>query len=137
VHHLVAALFEDRIDVHVLRDPTRGGVAAALNEIAAASRCGVLLDESAVPVDPEVRSACALLGLDPLQVANEGRLLVFVAEADGERALAALRRTSGGEGAVRIGVVVDDHHGMVVGRTAIGGTRLIDMPLGELLPRIC
>ena len=77
------------------------------------------------------------MGLDPLHVANEGRLLVFVAAADADRALAAMRAAPGGEGTAVIGRVVDDHHGMVVGHTAIGGTRIIDMPLGELLPRIC
>jgi len=137
VHALVAALFEAGIDVHVLRDPTRGGVAASLNEIATAANVGIEIDETDVPIDDTVRSACALLGLDPLHVANEGRLLVFVAAADTERALAALRATPGGDGAVRIGTVVDDHPGMVVGHTSIGGTRIIDMPLGELLPRIC
>lgn len=137
VHGLVAALFEAGVDVHALRDPTRGGVAAALNEIAAAARLGIVLDEVAVPVDDAVRSACALLGLEPLQVACEGRVLAFVAEAEADTALAALHAAAGGEAAVAIGRVVDDHHGMVVARTAIGGTRIVDMPLGELLPRIC
>ncbi len=137
VHGLAAALFDADIDVHVLRDPTRGGVASALNEIASAANVGVLLDDVAIPVDPEVRSACALLGIDPLQVANEGRLLVIVADADAARAEAALCATPGGEGTVRIGTVVADHPGVVASHTAIGGTRIIDLPLGELLPRIC
>jgi hydrogenase expression/formation protein HypE len=137
VHHLVGALFRRGAHVNVLRDPTRGGVAAALNEIAVASEIGIRLDETTIPVDDEVRSACTLLGLDPLHVANEGRLIAIVAAADRDRALDALRATPGGDTAVAIGTVVDDHHGMVVGRTAIGGTRIIDMPLGELLPRIC
>jgi hydrogenase expression/formation protein HypE len=137
VHELVAALFDDGLDVHVLRDPTRGGVAAALNEIAVASSAGIVLDDVAVPVPAAVRSACALLGLDPLQVANEGRLLAFVPSDQADRALQALRRCDGGRGAAVIGRVVDDHPRMVVARTAIGGTRVIDMPLGELLPRIC
>lgn len=137
VHDLTAALFDAGIDVHVLRDPTRGGVAAVLNEIAAASAAGVVVDETAVPVDAAVRSACALLGLDPMQVANEGRLIAIVAGDHGQRAVDVLRGCSGGERAVVIGQVVDTHPGMVVGRTAIGGTRIIDMPLGELLPRIC
>ena len=137
VHGLVAALVEAGIEVHVLRDPTRGGVAAVLNEIAAASGVGVVVDEAAVPVRAEVRSACALLGLDPMQVANEGRLIAFVAAAHGELAIEVMRACAGGEQTVAIGRVVDEHPGMVVGRTAIGGTRVIDMPLGELLPRIC
>ena len=137
VHGLVAALFDAGVDVHVLRDPTRGGVAASLNEIATAASVGIVIDETDVPIDATVRSACALLGLDPMHVANEGCLLAFVPAADAERALAALHATPGGEGAVRVGSVVPDHPGMVVGHTAIGGTRIIDMPLGELLPRIC
>ncbi len=137
VHLLAASLFDAGVEAHVLRDPTRGGVAAALNEIATASGTGILLDDAAVPIDPAVRSACTLMGIDPLQVANEGRLLVFVPDADAARALAALRATPGGEGAMRIGSVVADHRGVVAARTAIGGTRIIDLPLGELLPRIC
>lgn len=137
IHHLAAALFDAAIDVHVLRDPTRGGVAAALNEIAAASATGIVLTDDSLPIDPEVRSACALMGIDPLQVANEGRLLVFVTEAEAEAALAVLRATPGGEGTIRIGTVVADHPGVVASRTAIGGTRIVDLPLGELLPRIC
>lgn len=137
VHELVAALFDDGLDVHVLRDPTRGGVAASLNEIAVASSVGIVLDDAAVPVPAAVRSACALLGLDPLQVANEGRLLVVVPSDQADRALEALRRCDDGRDATVIGRVVDEHPRMVAGRTAIGGTRVIDMPLGELLPRIC
>ena len=137
VHGLTAALLDAGIDVHVLRDPTRGGVAAALNEITDAAGVGILLDDASLPIDPAVRSACALLGIDPLQVANEGRLLVIVADADAARAEAALCATPGGEGTVRIGTVVADHPGVVASRTAIGGTRIIDLPLGELLPRIC
>lgn len=137
IHEIADALFAAGIDVHVLRDPTRGGVAAALNEIAEASATGISIDEASVPVDAPVRSACAFLGLDPLHVANEGRLLAFVTAADADRALATMREAPGGADTVQIGTVVDDHAGMVVGRTAIGGTRIIDMPLGELLPRIC
>jgi hydrogenase expression/formation protein HypE len=137
VHRLVAAVLAAGVDVHVLRDPTRGGVAAALNEIATASAVGVVLDESAVPVPPAVRSACALLGIDPLHVANEGRLLLVVDGDHAGLALDAVRRCQGGEGAAVIGRVIDDHPGVVAGRTAIGGTRVIDLPLGELLPRIC
>lgn len=137
VHQLVAALFDAGIDTHVLRDPTRGGVAGTLNEIADASGIGIVVDEPSVPVPDAVRSACALLGLDPYQVANEGRVIAFVSGADADRAVQVLRSTTGGAGATIIGRVVGDHAGMVVGRTAIGGTRIIDMPLGELLPRIC
>lgn len=137
VHGLVAALLDAGIDVHVLRDPTRGGVSAALNEIATASRAGIVIDEPAVPVPAAVRSGCALLGLDPLEVANEGRVLAFVPADQAERALTTWRDRADGEGAAVIGTVVDDHPGLVVGRTALGSTRVIDVPLGELLPRIC
>jgi hydrogenase expression/formation protein HypE len=137
VHRLVAGLVDAAVGVHVLRDPTRGGVAAALNEIAVASGVGVMLDETSVPVAPEVRSACSLLGLDPLQVANEGRLLAIVTPEHTDRALESMRECAEGRQATVIGRIVADHPGMVVGRTAIGGTRVIDLPLGELLPRIC
>ena len=137
IHGLVAALIDAGIGVHVLRDPTRGGVAAVLNEVAVASSVGISITESAVPIAAPVRSACALLGIDPMQVANEGRLVAVVAAGDADRALDALRACEGGTGAVAIGIVVPDHPGVVVGRTAIGGRRIIDMPLGELLPRIC
>jgi hydrogenase expression/formation protein HypE len=137
VHRLVAALVDAGVSVRVLRDPTRGGVAAALNEIAVASGVGVELDEASIPVSPEVRSACSLLGLDPLQVANEGRLVAIVASEHTGRALDAMRSCAEGRGGTAIGRVVADHPTMVVGRTAIGGTRVIDLPLGELLPRIC
>ncbi len=114
--------------------PTRGGLAATLNEIAAAARVGIEIDELAVPVADAVRSACALMGLDPLQVANEGRLVAVVPAGSAVAALDALRLTPGGEQAVVIGRVVDDHHGMVVGLTLVGGTRIIDMPLGRAPP---
>ncbi len=123
--------------VRALRDPTRGGAASALNEIAVASNIGVELDEGEIPVPPEVAAACELLGLDPLYVANEGVFLAFVAEAYAERALAALRAHPLGAGAARIGRAVDTHRGMVVLRTAIGGSRIVDMLPGDQLPRIC
>lgn len=123
--------------VHVLRDPTRGGVASALNEVAAASQVGVELEQSALPIPGPVEAACEMLGLDPLYVANEGILVAVVAEGRAEAALAALRAHPLGAGAVRIGTVVDRHPGMVVMRTAIGGTRVVDLLPGDQLPRIC
>jgi hydrogenase expression/formation protein HypE len=123
--------------VHVLRDPTRGGVASALNEIAAASGVGVVLDQYALPSPGPVEAACEMLGLDPLYVANEGILLAFVAPERAEAALAALRLHPLGRGAARIGTVVADHPGMVAIRTAIGGMRVVDMLPGDQLPRIC
>ncbi len=123
--------------VHVLRDPTRRGVASALNEIAAASKRGMVLDEEALPVPGPVAAACAMLGLDPLYVANEGIMLVILPERFATDAVAALRALPLGARARRIGRVVDDHPGMVVMRTAMGGTRVVDLLPGDQLPRIC
>jgi hydrogenase expression/formation protein HypE len=137
LHGIVAALLAAGVDVHTLRDPTRGGVAATLNEIAASSRVGVVIEERTVPVPDDVRAACGLLGLDPLVVANEGVLVAFIPAEQAETALAVMRADQGGQGAVRIGTVTDQHPGLVVARTGIGGTRVVDLPLGEQLPRIC
>jgi len=134
---LVAALLAAGIDVHMLRDPTRGGVAATLNEIAKSSRTGVQIVERDVPVPDAVRAACGFLGLDPLYVANEGKLVAFVAPEHAELALATMHAHEFGVGAVQIGVVVEEHPGVVVARTGIGGTRVVDLPLAEQLPRIC
>lgn len=134
---LVAAMLEVTRDVHVLRDPTRGGLATSLNEIAAASGTGVVLTERAVPVPDAVAAACGFLGLDPLYVANEGRLVAFVPPEHAEQTLAAMRAHPQGAGAAVIGACVADHPGMVVARTGLGGTRVVDLPLGEQLPRIC
>lgn len=137
LHGLVADILATGADVHVLRDPTRGGVAASLNEIARAAGVGVELTERALPVPAEVRDACGLLGLDPLYVANEGKLLAFVPAEHAERVLAAMRAHPYGHRAAVIGECVERHRGMVVARTGLGGTRVIDLPLGEQLPRIC
>lgn len=124
-------------DLHVLRDPTRGGVASAVNEIAASAGVGILLDENAIPVEDAVRGACEILGLDPLYVANEGKLLAFVTERRADEALDLLRTHPLGRDAVRIGTVVDDHPGRVFQRSRIGGLRVVEMLSGEQLPRIC
>ncbi|OBA92456.1 hydrogenase expression/formation protein HypE [Mycolicibacterium mucogenicum] len=137
LHRLVAAMIGTGADLHVLRDPTRGGVAATLNEIAKAAQVGVALDERTFPIPPEVRDACGLLGLDPLQVANEGKLVTFVPADDTDRVLAAMRSHPLGTRATVIGHCVAEHPGMVVARTALGGTRVVDLPIGEQLPRIC
>lgn len=137
VQGLVRALVDNGVEVHAFRDPTRGGVAATLNEIAVASKAGMSLVERAVPVPEAVRAACGFLGLDPLYIANEGRLVAFVAGADADRALELWRALPEGEGAVVIGEVVADHPGVVVAKTGIGGTRVVDLPLAEQLPRIC
>ncbi|MFD3451353.1 hydrogenase expression/formation protein HypE [Streptomyces sp. NPDC058691] len=134
---LVEAMLAVTTDLHVLRDPTRGGLAAALNEIAAASGVGVVVEERAVPVPSPVANACAVLGLDPWYAANEGKLVAFVPRAHADGVLAALRAHPLGTRAAVIGECVEDHAGMVVARTGLGGTRVVDLPLGEQLPRIC
>ncbi|GAB4284722.1 MAG: hydrogenase expression/formation protein HypE [Deferrisomatales bacterium] len=133
---LVGALLDEGLPVHTLRDPTRGGVAEALNEIAGQSGVEIEIEESAIPVEPEVRSACELLGLDPLHVANEGCALVFVPEERSDRALEVLRAQPQGRKACRVGTVVGDRP-RVIARTSLGGRRLVEAPSGELLPRIC
>jgi hydrogenase expression/formation protein HypE len=134
---LVAAMLATGADIHVLRDPTRGGVAASLNEIARSAKVGVTLTELSLPIPETVRDACGLLGLDPLYVANEGKLLAFVAPDEADRVLAAMRAHPLGAGATVIGRCVEEHPGMVVAQTGLGGTRVVDLPLGEQLPRIC
>ncbi|MFE0442898.1 hydrogenase expression/formation protein HypE [Streptomyces fungicidicus] len=134
---LVEAMLAVTPDLHVLRDPTRGGLAASLNEIAVASGCGVVVRERAVPVPPAVAGACAMLGLDPMYVANEGKLVAFVPREHADAVLAAMRAHPLGAGAAVIGEAVAEHPGMVVARTALGGTRVVDLPMGEQLPRIC
>ncbi len=134
---LVDALRASGADVHVLRDPTRGGVASALNEIAAASTVGIEIDEPVLPVPGDVRAACEMLGLDPLYVANEGVMVVFVPAEQAELALRALRAHPLGAESVRIGRVVAAHPRIVALRTALGGTRVVDLLPGDQLPRIC
>ncbi|MGI8899748.1 MAG: hydrogenase expression/formation protein HypE [Nocardioides sp.] len=137
LHGLVADMLATGADLHVLRDPTRGGVAATLNEIARSSRVGIELVERDLPIPQAVRDACGLLGLDPLQVANEGKLLAIVPAEAADEVLAAMRRHPLGASAARIGTCVGEHPRMVVARTGLGGTRVVDLPIGEQLPRIC
>jgi len=126
------------LEVHCLRDLTRGGLASAVIEIAQTAAAHVELDERAIPVRQDVRGACEVLGLDPLYVANEGRFVAFVAPADAERALQLLRAYPLGAGASVIGRVVEPHTGgLVTMTTEIGATRVVDMLSGEQLPRIC
>jgi len=134
---LVADMLAVCPDLHVLRDPTRGGLATSLNEIAAAARVGITLNERSLPVPETVANACAFLGLDPLYVANEGKLVAFVAAEHADAVLEAMRAHPLGKESVAIGTCVPDHPGMVVAATGLGGTRVVDMPLGEQLPRIC
>jgi hydrogenase expression/formation protein HypE len=123
--------------IHVLRDPTRGGVASSLNEIAASSGVGMVIDDMLVPVEPEVQSACSLLGLDPLFVANEGKLLAIVAPENAAAILERMRTHAVAGRACIIGRVTDNHPGLLVSKTRIGATRVVPMQLGEQLPRIC
>ncbi len=135
--HLVGRVLAAVPDVHVLRDPTRGGLATTLNEIAGQSGVGCFIEESLIPVDPAVAGGCAVLGLDPLYLANEGKFICIVPEEDAEKALAAMRADPLGKGACRIGEVRADHPGKVVMVTPLGGQRLLGMLEGEQLPRIC
>ena len=137
LHGLTAAMLDACPTVHAMRDPTRGGVAATLVEIATRQRLGIEVDEVAVPVRDAVRGACELLGLDPLLVANEGKLVAFVPEEASERTLATMRRDPLGGDAARIGRVTSEHPGQVWLRTPVGGTRVLELPFAEPLPRIC
>jgi hydrogenase expression/formation protein HypE len=137
LNHLVASMMAASEGVHVLRDPTRGGVATTLNEIARQSGMAVVLDERALLVRPAVAAACEMLGFDPLYIANEGKLLAVVAPDAAEAVLAAMRAARYGEEAVIIGRVAAEPAGRVLLRTAIGSTRVVDMLAGEILPRIC
>jgi hydrogenase expression/formation protein HypE len=134
---LVNAILAAAQDIHVLRDPTRGGITSALSEIALSARVGILLDEAQIPISEEVKGACEILGLDPLYVANEGKLLAIVAPEEVVPVLSAMRAHPLGEKAAVIGTVTDDHRGFVFMKTRIGGTRVVDMLSGEQLPRIC
>jgi hydrogenase expression/formation protein HypE len=125
------------IEIHCLRDLTRGGLASALNEIAEASQLQINIDESAIPVREEVQGACEILGFDPLYVANEGRFVAFVAAADAARALDIMRAHPLGTEAQMIGSVIDTGEGFVTMKSRIGANRIVDMLSGEQLPRIC
>ncbi len=137
LNHLIDAMMNASDNVHVLRDPTRGGLATTLNEIANQSNEGILLNEETLPVHPEVAAACEMLGFDPLYVANEGKLVAMVAREDADEVLKAMRATKYGEGAVIIGEVTAEPRGRVLLKTALGSTRIVDMLAGEMLPRIC
>lgn len=137
LHTLVAGMLDSTHAIHCLRDPTRGGVSSSLNEIAAQSGVGVLLDEEAIPVRDEVRGACEMLGLDPLYVANEGKLLAIVDAAVADQLVTAMRKHPLATEARRIGTVTESDAGWVTMRTPLGTTRIVDMLAGDQLPRIC
>lgn len=134
---LVSVMLETCPEIRWMRDPTRGGVSSALNELADGSEVGVKLDESAIPVRPDVHAACEMLGLDPLYVANEGKLIAVVPPEHADAVLAVMRSHPRGEDAAAIGEIVDDHRGMVILKSLVGGERVVTMLAGEQLPRIC
>ncbi len=134
---LVATMLDAGPDIHVLRDPTRGGLATALHEIAEEAEIGIVYDEASLPIPTDVAAACALLGLDAVSIANEGVLVAIVRPDDADAVLQAMRNHEHGRDARLIGEVTDDHRGLVVARTPLGARRIVDPPLGEQLPRIC
>ncbi|MBF0286361.1 MAG: hydrogenase expression/formation protein HypE [SAR324 cluster bacterium] len=137
LNDLIQNILEVSPNVHVLRDPTRGGLASTLNEIAAVAQYGILLEEKQLPIQPAVMAACEILGLDPLHIANEGKCLVFVPENEGDVVLQKMRQHPLGKESAVIGKVIREHPGKVLLRTAIESLRMLDMPEGEQLPRIC
>jgi len=137
LNQLVAVLLQAAPHTHVLRDPTRGGLATVLNEIAQQSRVGIKLDEEAIPIKKEVKSACEILGFDPLYVANEGKFVAILPKSERDAALKALSSHPLGKSARQIGIVDQENPSRVTMKTLIGGTRIVDMLGGEMLPRIC
>ncbi|MBI4928924.1 MAG: hydrogenase expression/formation protein HypE [Anaerolineae bacterium] len=137
LNHLIHSVLQAAPHTHVLRDPTRGGLATTLVEIARQSRVNIQLTETAIPVNPSVQSACEMLGFDPIYVANEGKVIVITPPDEAEAALEAMRNHPYGRLAAKIGIVADGNPGRVTVRTWIGGTRIVDMLASEMLPRIC
>jgi len=137
LNKLVSAMIEESRDIHCLRDPTRGGLASALNEIAESSNVGIRIEEENVTISDPVRAACEFLGFDPLYVANEGKLIAVVASRDAEKIVTGMRRNRYGAQSKIIGEIVADHPGKVAMKTRLGTSRIIEMLTGELLPRIC
>ena len=134
---MVAEMLKASKNIHSLRDPTRGGLATTLNELAKQSKVGIRIEESKIPVRDEVAGACEMLGLDPLYIANEGKLIAIVAREDADKILTAVKRNRYGQNAVIIGEVIAEHPGRVVMKTLLGSSRIVDMLVGEPLPRIC
>ena len=137
LNKLVSQILEVSPSVHCLRDPTRGGLATTLNELAWQSKVGIVIEEAKIPVREEVKAACELLGLDPIYVANEGKMVTIVDSADANKVLARMKENNYGRDAAIIGEVTDEHPGKVVMKTKLGPSRIVDMLSGELLPRIC
>ena len=137
LHGMIAEMLAVTKEIHCLRDATRGGLSAVLNELAGVSKVGIEFEETKVPVNGAVNAACEMLGLDPFYIANEGKLVAIVAPEDAEAVLERMRKHQYGKEAVIIGTVTETHPKRVVAKTAIGGSRVVDLPAGELLPRIC
>lgn len=137
LNHLVEAMLNTSLEIHVMRDPTRGGLATSLNEIARQSQVGIIVNEDKIPVKPAVAAACEMLGLDPIYIANEGKLIAVVHPEAALEILQVMKQTRYGEDSVIIGEIVDEPKCRVLLRTRIGSTRIVDVPSGELLPRIC
>jgi len=134
---MVARMIKASRNIHCMRDPTRGGLATTLNEMAKQSKVGIRIEETKIPVRDEVAGACEMLGLDPLYIANEGKMIAIVAKEDTEKVLAAVKRDKYGRNAAVIGEVIAEHPGRVVMKTVLGSSRIVDMLVGEPLPRIC
>ncbi len=137
LNKLVAEMLAASANIHCMRDPTRGGLATTLNDFAEQSNIGIQIEEDKIPVDKAVLAACELLGFDPLYIANEGRVVAVVGHADADRVLAKVKENKYGASAAIIGEVVAEHPGKVIMKTSLGASRIVDMPVGELLPRIC
>ena len=137
LNKLVSQMLEVSSRIHCLRDPTRGGLATTLNELARQSNAGIVIEETKIPAKEEVKAACELLGLDPIYVANEGKLVAIVDPADADKILARMKKNRYGRDAAVIGEVTNQHPGKVVMKTRLGPSRIVDMLSGELLPRIC
>jgi hydrogenase expression/formation protein HypE len=137
LNKLVADMLKASKKIRCLRDPTRGGLATTLNDFADKSRVGIMIEEGKIPIDKAVQAACELLGLDPLYIANEGKLAAVAPPEDAAAVLAAMKKNKYGANAVVIGEVTSERPGKVIMKTALGASRIIDMPVGELLPRIC
>lgn len=137
LNKLVSRMLETSTKIHCLRDPTRGGLASTLNEFARQSKVGIIIEEAKIPIKEEVRAACELLGLDPLYIANEGKLIAVVDPEDADKVLECMRQNIHGRDAAIIGEVTDRHPGKVTMKTTLGPSRIVDMLTGELLPRIC
>ena len=137
LNHLVSDMLQASGNIHSLRDPTRGGLATTLNELAQQSQVGIIIEEEKIPVSPAVQGACELLGFDPLYVANEGKMVAIVPAKDADHIVQKMKRNKYGREAAVIGEVVERHKGTVVMKTRLGASRIVDMLVGELLPRIC